>query len=107
MALFSHLLTQTVYVAEYQGRTSRGDPIYGRQRAIKARVEWADTKIQRIDGSMRDAQMKFVTDELVKLTDRFWLPDDDHTDPTESHEALSVRSADTPGLCSRIWEVLI
>lgn len=107
MASFSHLLTQTVYVAPYIGRTRRGDPLFGPQRRVKARVEWADVKVQRVDGSTRDARMRFVTDEPVKLTDRFWLPEDDRSDPDQSHEALQVRSADTPGLDSRMWEVLV
>lgn len=96
MGTASHLLTDTVTLASKTGRGSSGDPTYGSQSTIKARVEPVTRLVMGVDGNEKMASTRLISESAVQITDRVWLPGDDTAVANESKQPIKVGNAATP-----------
>ena len=96
MSRASHLMTHTVTLASKSGRSNSGDPTYGSQTTISARVERKSKLFMAQDGNHKMAESRIISESEILLTDRVWLPGDDTTDTNESKQPIAVGNADTP-----------
>lgn len=68
------MLVQTVRVQRVTGRTDYGDPQYGPEETIHARVE-PTTKIVIVgDGQAYQAAHRIIAEGGIQVGDRVWLP---------------------------------
>lgn len=97
MGKATHLLTDTVTIASVTSRSGGGDPSYGAQTAIRARVEDESKIVIAPDGNERQANHKIVSEVAIGLTDRVWLPGDDTAKANDARRPVTVKTAQTPG----------
>jgi hypothetical protein len=97
MSRWAHLFTDTVTAAPEAGRTVAGDPAYGAQYTLLARVEHGSRLVVGPDGNEVTAEHSFVTDSQVPLSHRVWLPGDDTGSAAASRRIIGVKSAAVPG----------
>lgn len=77
-------LTQTVRVQPKIGMTDYGDPLYGEEAAISARVE-PTTKIVIVgDGQAFQAAHRIIAEGGIRAEDRVWLPGATEPDTAKS-----------------------
>lgn len=107
MGRFTHLLTDTVTIAAETGRSSYGDPTFGSQTTIAARVEAVDKLVIGPDGNELRAQHAVASEDEIKTTDRMWLPGDDTADTTAARRALVVRYSRFPGETAGLYEAYL
>jgi hypothetical protein len=88
-------MVDTVTVVSVAGRSNAGDPVFGPQREISARVEDGGYLQRDSDGNELQAQHVLATEDEIKITDRLWLPGDDTSDFSASRRPLTVRYART------------
>jgi len=97
MGTAAHLMIHTVTLASQAGVSNAGDPTYGAQAAIKARVEHKMQKFITPEGNNVQAAHRLISESEVKMGDRVWLPGDDTADVTESRRPIWVGQAETTG----------
>ena len=93
---YSSMLTGKVTVASATGKDAYGDPSFGSQRVISARVENSTNTITDSSGRERIRNTQIATTERLGLTDRVWLPGTDTTDVAQSRRPMRIDSASTP-----------
>ncbi|GEL75206.1 hypothetical protein [Myxococcus virescens] len=80
-----HLLTQVVTVAPYVAANDFGEPGYGPQRQVQARVEKVLGIAQEgATGSEARASAVLVVAERIGPQDRVWLPGSNVADPRQA-----------------------
>lgn len=92
----AHLMTHTVTKASKSSRANSGDPTFGTQTTIKARVEHRSKLIMKADGNEQMAESRLISESEILLTDRVWLPGDNTAVVNESKQPIAVGRADTP-----------
>lgn len=82
------MLVQEVRVQPITGRDDYGDPAYGPERRIRARVE-PTTKIVIVgDGQAFQAAHRIIAVEGIAPEDRVWLPG--ATEPSTAKSVLKI-----------------
>lgn len=102
MTHFRHLLTDTIVVSRFQGRSSDAfrTPVYGPQERVRAAVSEAFVKIRDSDGNERVSSTQIVTEGRIALEDRIWVASrggdsglgDDLTDDSQARIPISIRN---------------
>lgn len=78
------MLVQTVRVQRKLGMSDFGDPIFGPETTIRARVE-PTTKIVIVgDGQAFQASHRIIAEGGIQVEDRVWLPGRDEPDTAKS-----------------------
>lgn len=88
MSEFSGLLTQTVTYADVSSRNNAGDPVYGSQVSVAARVEFVAKRVLNAQGIVVDSVAKVYTATAIPHRARIWLPGDDTNDDNEAKQIL-------------------
>jgi hypothetical protein len=104
MGSAAHLMTHTVTKASKSGRGNSGDPTYGAQSTIKARVEHVTKLVMNADGNEQAAHSRLISESEILLTDRVWLPGDDTAEVNESKQPIAVGHADIPDTGYTLYE---
>jgi hypothetical protein len=91
-----HLLTDSITYSPVTDRTSGGQPVYGSQVTIAARVEERSVKITDDEGVERVGSHVVVTEIEIPKSARVWLPDDDTTQTTRGRRVIGRRKARIP-----------
>jgi hypothetical protein len=97
-------MTHTVTKASRTGRSNSGDPTYGLQSTIKARVEHKSQLVMAADGNETVAKTRLISESQILITDRVWLPDDDTSVTNESKQPIAVGRADIPSSGYTLYE---
>ena len=97
MGHLTHLLTDTVTMASEASISGYGDPVFGAQSTIAARVEPTHEIIIGTDGNSYKASHKIATEDEVTYTDRLWVPGDATGDVTAGRRPLRIDYATFPG----------
>ena len=103
----AHLLTDTVTVAARSGVSGAGDPTYGSQTTVTARVEHGSKLVKASDGREIQAEHTVLTTTAVGLQDRLWLPGDDTGDATKARLPVANKIASTPTGALTIYETYL
>jgi hypothetical protein len=94
----AHLMTDTVTKSSWDGtRANSGDPSFGSQSTIKARVDHENQLVKTASGNEEMSSSQVISESEILITDRVWLPGDDTTKPNESKQPLKVAASSTPG----------
>ena len=96
MGSATHLLVDTVMVADLNGRTMSGDPEFGAQRAVRCRLEDKNDLVVDPDGNELNSGHVMVTEEPINRRSRIWLPGTDTTDPNAGKRPINTVRAATP-----------
>jgi len=91
-----HLLTDTITVAEVTGRSGSGDPTFGTQSTLPARVENKLSKVLDNEGKEVLSSTRIYTETELTMNHRIWLPGTDTTDGNDSVRPLMVSNSSTP-----------
>ena len=101
----AHWLRQEITVAPMTGVNIHGEPQYGPQRKIKARVEASLRKVVNSDGQEVLSDHQIFVLEPIGLQDRIWLPGTDPADVTQARRPLAVRGAVDKSGRTAFWVV--
>jgi len=96
MGLAANLMTHTVTIASQTGKDSAGDPSFGSQSTIRARVEHKIAKVRSNQGEIIQAQHRVISESQILDTDRVWLPGDSTGDNNQARKPVMTGHADTP-----------
>lgn len=83
-------LTETVTWAALTGRNSVGEPTFGSQASIKARVQRKPLLVRGPDGAEVQSETQVFTDTKVSADDRIWLPEDSAADVDKARKPVAV-----------------
>ena len=97
MKPWTHLLTDTVTVAHEEKTTNYGDPCFGEQYELKARVEYGTKMLKDPEGNTVESVAAVTTEAQIPRNARVWLPGDDVRSDTAGRVPLAVRRAALPG----------
>ena len=86
-------LTDTITVASRIGADSYGQPTYGAQVAIPARVESKLTLMLSAQGANLNSDHVIVTTTLINPDDQIWLPGDDIAQSAKARRPLKITNA--------------
>ena len=94
MTCFSHLLTDTVYVAEKTGigTDAFAEPVFGSQRSERGAYEQSFRKIRDFEGNERTSSEQLVMEKRYSEDARFWLPGTDKTDVDQARIPIAIRN---------------
>jgi len=95
----------TVTVARKTGKSSYGDPTFGAQFTIKARVENYTQLVVDPDGNEQRANHRIATQNQIYDTDRIWLPGDNTSSSDAARRAIKVAKATTKSGSALLYEV--
>lgn len=85
MSFFDDTLIDTITIAQQSSVSESGDPAYGTQATVRARVQRGkDRNAEEIEHTH-----VIYTSTAIRVTDRVWLPEDD----ASSAEAARVPQA--------------
>jgi hypothetical protein len=93
----AHLFTQTVVYAPPTGISVAGDPTFGAQVSIKARVEFGTKLVYGGDGTELQSEAQFSSEVEVPMGSRVWLPGDDTDDVTAARRIIAKKKCATFG----------
>ena len=93
---YSSMLTAKITIAATSGNDAYGDPSFGTQRVVSARVENSSNTVTDATGRERVSNTQVATTERLGLTDRIWLPGTDTTNVSEARRPMKIDSASTP-----------
>lgn len=96
MGRASHILVDTVTIAQITGRSLSGDPTFGTQSTIPARVERLFSTVIDDEGNEVLSQHKVASESEIRLTDSVWLPGDDTTSNNDARRPIATTKASTP-----------
>jgi len=103
----TRLLTDTVTIAHQSSVSENGDPTFGTQSTIKARVEHGTRLLVGPDGQAMSYEQVFVTLDAVTQTDKVWLPGDTTTDVNAGRRPITVKKATTFDGITTLYEVYL
>lgn len=107
MSSFAHLLTDTVTVAAEAGISGYGDPTYGSQTTVAARVEYDSKLLTAPDGSVLEVTHRIASIVEIPLRARVWLPGDNTGDNNAAKRVVSVGKGSTPDGRETIYEARV
>jgi hypothetical protein len=87
-------LIHTVTVAAATGRSGSGDPTYGSQSTVPARVEKNVRLRIGEQNDMADVHV-IVTKTQINISSRVWLPGDDTSATAAARRPLAIKNAPT------------
>lgn len=88
-------LVDTITIAAPSGVSNYGDPTFGAQSTLSARVEKKESIVLDINGNERRVAWQVASLTAIALNSRVWLPGDDTADNTEARRPVSIESATT------------
>jgi len=91
----SHLMIDTITVAEVSGASTSGDPTFGAQSTLKARVEEEVGIVATADGEQTTYTHKIATETQIGVNARVWLPGANTGDNNAAMRPLVSRTAQT------------
>lgn len=98
MGRATHLLTQSIVYVPVTGRTRTGDPTFGAQVTLNARIEFGTQLIRDDQGTEIDCEAVIITETQIPRDARVWLVGTDTVGDTEDARAVEAqKSAQTPG----------
>ncbi len=89
----AHRLTQSVVFAPPTGLGANGNPTYGAQQTIAARVEYGTHFRYGRDGEQTICNEKVVTLVQIPVGSRVWIPGDNPADTTAARRPQDIVSA--------------
>jgi len=98
-------LTETVTVSQIIGRGGGGDPIYGPQVTMKARIERSVRLRIGVDNLLQDVH-RMITKEAVTVGARVWFPGDNPERTNAARRPLAVQTAGNKSDTYRFYESL-
>lgn len=107
MGRLSHLLTDTVTYAPRSSVSTQGDPTFGSQVAIAARVEYDYKIVPTGNGKQRELTHWIGSEVEIPVGSRVWLPGDDTGDNGVAKIAVSQDSASTPDAADTLYETRV
>lgn len=84
-------LPQTVTIATKSGVGDYGDPTFGAQSTVNARVEAQRKIITGTDGEPQESSHVIYSDTLIPRGSRVWLSEDDTGDTDEARRVIDAR----------------
>lgn len=97
---WTNLLDQTITVADESSKSAYGDPTFGAQYTMLARVEFGSKKIRNAMGNTVESEAVVVTDTVIPRTSRVWLPGDNTGG--DGRKVITQRHAAPPGRSTTI-----
>ena len=108
MSRLGHLLTDTVTVAAKSGVSGYGDPSYGAQAEVDARVEYDRKVISGPDGTeLVTTHVIASSTTEIALGSRVWLPGADTDEAVEAKLVVYVKAASIPDGSDTIYEARV
>ncbi len=92
----AHLLTDSVTFQTVTGRGAGGDPTYGAQQTVDARVEDFLGTLRLPNGTEVSPENKIVTLVEIPRDSRIWLPGTSTGDNSEARELQRTAKASLP-----------
>ena len=102
----AHLLTDCVWVADYEEVSDAGEPIYSEPRRVPARVVHEVDRENDSPGESSASQHTIVTECEIPLEARVWLDTDDHDDEAQAHRVVKIKHSRAP-TGSTIWQTYV
>ena len=102
---FRRWLVDTVTVASVASVDSRGQPVLGSQRTVKARIEGERKILKRTNGQEAQTTHMLITADVIALTDRVWLPGASTADVTKAKVPVAVTTKYTKAGNVTMYEV--
>lgn len=103
---WSGFFTSTISVASQTGAyDAYAKPTYAAAREVKARVEGSVKMMRTASREDRLSSHRIFTDQVVLLTDRFWLPGDNSADVSKARVPLSITSTPSKGGGQVLYQV--
>lgn len=87
-------LIHTATVATQTGRSGGGDPTFGPQTTVRARIERNVRMSVGAEEVLRDVHA-MVTRDPITVASRVWFPGDDTSSPLAARRPLATKSAPT------------
>ena len=100
-------LVDTITVQSYSGRTKYGDPLYGPQFEVRARVEASTQLVRGIDGEERSSTHSIATETILRHKDRVWIPGKDTSNPDDSLSPIAISTASRKSGNGRFYMVFL
>lgn len=98
MGRATHLLTQTITVAPYTGRSGfGGDPTFGTQVELPCREEKKLQIIRDTEGKEKQSNTTLVTETEIDERSRVWLTGANTSDDNAASRVIGRGSAPIPG----------
>lgn len=107
MGKIAHLLDTTITLASEASRNNYGDPTFGAQSTVAARVELTDQLVIGTDGNEVRANHVVYTETAITYTDQIWLSTADETDDNEALRPLLIKNANFPDGTVGHYEVFL
>jgi len=101
------MLTDTVTIAHCTGVNESGDPAFGAQTTIKARVEHGTKVLLGPSGEAIDYEQIVATCDPIAQTDRVWLPGDNTADNNAARRPITVKRATTFDGVTTLYEAYL
>lgn len=83
-------LTETITVQSVTGHTSAGDPTYGAQGTLAARIERNAARSADAEGQQDGSSTRLFTFGALKVGDLVWLPEDNTADQDQARVVMQV-----------------
>ncbi len=96
-------LDLTITVSPITGRSGSGDPTYGPQVTMKARLERNVRLKIGVDNALQDVHA-LVTSQPIVAGSRVWFPGDNTAQTNAARRPLAVKSASTKGGAYMFYE---
>lgn len=91
-----HRFTETITVAPLTGsRDANGDPSYGAQSTMPARVNRETITVRTVDGTLVESQTNLCTPTAIGKHDRVWLPEADTAQAGAALTPVAVKTVKT------------
>lgn len=100
-------LIDTITVASVSGQNSHGDPTFGAQVSVAARVEPVQRRVRTPSGQEVIADIRILTATKIKYNDRIWVPGASTANATQSRVPISVQQSSTKAGAFTLYEVLL
>lgn len=104
---FTHLLTDTVTIAEVASRSNSGDPTFAAQTTRAARVELSDKTFRDNKGEEQQASHVVVTEAAISRNARVWLPGADTANANAGRQVIASKSASRPDRSLTLVETFV
>jgi hypothetical protein len=96
----------TITVKSVTGKGTHGDPSFGSNTEVKARVEYGVKLIRDRYNNEQQSIAKIATDTEILWDDRIWLPD--QTPATDDpYRPIDIKSAANKAGVSKLYEVYL
>lgn len=104
---YASLLTDTITVALPGAPTSYGEPTWGAQATMRARVEFGTKMMFGADGTQRECEAVIATTTELPLHARIWLPGANTGDANAAKRPIQIKRASRPGGGLTVYETYL